>query len=107
MPTCKCGKEVDDWRGARGHVQFTSGDGHGDHSEVPDNWRADLFGEAPDEDDDEGGQQDGDDADEGEADPTPDEPEESDSGQSDGSQEKGRIWRILTTPLDELIGGSE
>ena len=106
MPTCKCGKEVDDWRGARGHVQFTSGDGHGDHGETPDGWRADLFGDEPDEDD-EGGQQDVHDADTDEADPTPDEGQESDSGQSDGSEEKGRIHRLLTTPVNELIGGGE
>lgn len=57
MPTCKCGKQVDDWRGARGHVQFTAGDGHGEKNEVPDGWK-DLF-DTDDESDDSGGSDDG------------------------------------------------
>lgn len=105
MPKCKCGKQVEDWRGARGHVQFTAGDGHGEHGEVPDNWRDNLFDEDADEDDEEGGQQDADDDEGDEADPTPTEPEESNSGESEPSESKGRIRRILTTPLNELIGG--
>ena len=105
MPTCQCGKQVEDWRGARGHVQFTSGDGHGDHGEVPDGWR-DLFDEdAPDEEGDEDGQQAADDDGGSQADPNPSEPEESNSGQSEPSESKGRIRRILTTPLNELMGG--
>lgn len=53
MPTCDCGKEVEDARGARGHVQFTAGDGHGEKGDVPDDWR-ELFsglGEDDDKDD--------------------------------------------------------
>lgn len=106
MPTCKCGKTVDDMRGARGHVQFTAGDGHGEKQEVPEGWR-DLF-EATDDEveeaveqaeaeaDDEGGQQDA-----GEAAADPDDREDSAEKESTG----GRLTAYLTTPLDELLGG--
>lgn len=105
MPTCKCGKEVADARGARGHVQFTDGDGHGDHGDVPDDWRelfSGLDGEA-DEDSQDDASSDGDQDEGQESDPTP----ESNSGQSEASESKGRIRRVLTTPLDELVGGGE
>lgn len=105
MPTCECGKTVEDWRGARGHVQFTAGEGHGEKGEVPDGWRG-LF----DED-----EADAEEADEGEQQADPDgatdeevreavEEAEADSGQSDGSDD-GRLKRWLTTPLNELLGG--
>jgi len=106
MPTCTCGKTVDDWRGARGHVQFTDDEQHGG-DDVPDDWRQ-LFDE-----DDEADEQP--EADEDEQEPAADgatdeevaeavEATESDSGQSEASESKGRIRQVLTTPLDELLG---
>lgn len=44
---CDCGKEIDDWRGARGHVQFIGDDLHDDKMELPDDWK-DLFEETAD-----------------------------------------------------------
>ena len=110
MPTCTCGKTVDDWRGARGHVQFTAGGPHGEKGEVPDDWKQ-LFDEADDEADDEqpdeDGQQAAADAGGDESDQSPSEQPERDSGQSEPSESKGRIRRFLTTPLDELLGHGE
>ena len=106
MPTCQCGKTVDDWRGARGHVQFTAGDGHGPKGEVPDDWK-ELFDEADDDEEaDEREQQP--DADDGgdEADPDPSEQPERDSGQSEASESKGRLRKALTDDIRHLWGGA-
>ena len=108
MPTCTCGKTVDDWRGARGHVQFTDDEQHGGEG-VPDDWR-ELFDEdgdeATDEEADEGGQQaDADDGEE-EADPDPSEQPERDSGQSEASESKGRLRKALTDDIRHLWGGA-
>jgi hypothetical protein len=112
MPTCTCGKTVDDWRGARGHVQFTEGGPHGPKGEVPDDWR-ELFDEgedeATDEEADEGGQQ-------ADADGATDEEvreavegQESDSGQSEPSESNGlsgRLRKALTDDVRHLWGGA-
>lgn len=99
MPKCKCGTEVDDWRGARGHVQFTDEDGHGPKGEVPGDWKETLFG---------GESSEADEDDEQDADQSPTPTEESDSNQSHGSMD--RLIHYLTTPVDELLlnrGGDE
>jgi len=110
VPTCKCGKQVEDWRGARGHVQFTEGGGHGEKGDVPDDWK-DLFSEdepEDDESDDEPASDDGDDED----DPSPTKSEESDSDQSEPSESNGdsrtfsdRLSTALTDDVRALWGG--
>jgi hypothetical protein len=89
---------VDDWRGARGHVQFTAGDGHGEKNEVPDGWK-DLF-----ETDDESGDDGRDEAEADESDPSPSKSEESESGDSGGSDD-GRLRRALFEDVRALWGG--
>lgn len=98
MPQCKCGKTVEDWKGARGHVQWTDDETHGEKGDVPDDWKG-LFSEP--ETDEDNGQEHGDD----EADESPDEEPERDSGQSDGSDGRRSLREIATTPLDELLLG--
>lgn len=101
MPTCKCGKSVEDWRGARGHVQFSSGE-HGEKGTVPDDWRA-LFEDDADPEP-EPVEQDVEDAVEQETtDPTPADPDPV-SDESEAPENNGRLRRLLTTPIDELLG---
>lgn len=103
---CDCGDEVKDWRGARGHVQFSGDDLHGEKMSLPDDWKelldeVDSQGdESDDEDEHDGGDEEA--TDEEVAEAVRD--EESQSDQSDGTESKGRLRRILSTPLDELLG---
>lgn len=119
MLKCKCGDTLEDWRGARGHVQFTGDDEHGDKMTLPDDWK-DLFTEVADDDEQdddgelpsecrkcgdrerqEGSMVCGECSDEGdESDST----KESDSDQSEGSQ-GGRLRRALTEDVRALWGG--
>lgn len=103
MLRCTCGKTVENWRAARGHVKFKDDDTHGDEQDVPDDYR-DLFTEV-----DEDGDEDGDDGDAGGSEPEPDpadeEPDEPDSEQPDGSAGGRSLREILTTPVPELIRG--
>lgn len=97
---CDCGKEITDWRGARGHVQFTAGDGHGEKQELPDDWK-DLFTEVDGEDD--------------EPEPEPEETEEtaeedagdaeSDAGDEDGRDTAERVKTALLYDYRALWGG--
>lgn len=101
---CRCGKTgLTGENGAKGHIKFSEGEPHGSHMELPDGWRDLLTVE--DESDDEEAVEDGSDDGADEDDQTPAESEESDSGDTRGSQRGGRIRRLLTTPLDELVGG--
>jgi hypothetical protein len=101
---CDCGKEIKDWRGARGHVQFTTGSGHGDKGEVPEGWK-DLFTEV-DESEDEDDQQDGgnDEDDEDDVDPSAEaNTERDDSTASQGS----RLKRVLFDDVRAIYGGDK
>jgi hypothetical protein len=98
---CDCGKELKDWRGARGHVQFSTDDGHGSKGDVPDGWK-DLFDDldADDEqDDDETDEQDD------------DETDEQDDDETDTDDETpvydGRLYRALTDDVRALWGGNK
>lgn len=110
MPTCKCGETVSDWRGARGHVKFTdgkvSGVDHGPKQEVPDDYRSlfdeDAEPETPDEPDDVDDDEDATDDEVRES--TPD--EKPDNEQSTAN-EQSTIKKILTTPINELLGGGK
>lgn len=100
---CDDGKTYDDYRGARGHVKFTSGGGHGDSQEVPDGYKS-MFTEIDDDDGD---------VEEPDADETP-ESDDTETG-GDGSStrdsggsddESGRLRRLVDTDVRELFGGS-
>lgn len=100
---CECGKQLDDYRGARGHFQFTEGEvngtDHGPDGEVPDGYK-DLITDDGDED-----------ADDGDDEPEPDDEGEASTGGGNRSasgtddESEGGLKRLLTTPLDELLGG--
>lgn len=109
MPTCRCGKEVSDARGARGHFQFTD-DPDGYHDEkgtVPDDWRSYVDGL---------GQEDEEDDEEADADGATDEEvreaveeSEADSGQSEASESNGlgnRLRKAVTDDVRHLWGGA-
>lgn len=99
-----CGKDdLDGVRGAKGHIKFSGGD-HGDRMELPDNWR-DSIEETSGENDDDGSEDAETSTPEDEGDQSPSESKERRESPSDGSDGKGRIRRILTTPLDELLKG--
>jgi len=109
MLRCQCGKEIKDWRGARGHVQF-SGGVHGDKQEVPDDWK-DLFTEVDQSDDepdtqtdDDGSQQASQQADDDTDDQPDAEPDEADSGQSEAT-ERSRLKIALFDDFRALWGG--
>lgn len=89
MPKCKCGKELKDQRGAKGHVKFSDDDLHGPIGEIPDDWR-DFFNEDLEQQEDVE-QEDGEE----------DEPDRSPSEPTD--EKEGTIRRLLTTPIDELF----
>lgn len=105
---CRCGKTLDDKRGAKGHVKFSSGGPHGEKMELPDDWES-LFDDEAETDEPEDDTSD--DEAEGEAggsqaDQSPTEPEESDSDDSGGS-DGGRIKTALFEDVRALWGGHE
>lgn len=108
MLECDCGKTVEDWRGARGHVQFTDDQpDHGDQNDVPDGWK-DLFSEDEDDVDEQDveADDDGTDDDPTEADTT-DAPDEDDDGTAtdSGRSTSDRLKTALTDDVRALWGG--
>jgi hypothetical protein len=101
MPTCKCGKTVDDMRGARGHIQFSAGEGHGEKGEVPSGWR-DMFSE-----DDGDSQQDDDEPGATGDDPTNEPEQKPDTNESEPSERGSKLWRAVTEDVRALWGGDE
>jgi len=100
MPTCKCGKQVADRRGARGHVQFKDGGPHGPKGEVPDGWES-LFTDLDGDDAEETEETTGDAGEErDDREPTPDTGGRDDD---DSGSQSGGLKRLLTTPIDELL----
>lgn len=105
---CDCGKELKDWRGARGHVQFSTDDGHGSKGDVPDGWK-DLFDDldADDEqDDDETDEQDGTDAADADAGTDAGTTDETDTDDETPVYD-GRLYRALTDDARALWGGDK
>jgi hypothetical protein len=99
---CDCGDTLADWRGARGHVQFSTGNGHGDKGDVPDGWK-DLFSEV-DEDGDDDEQDDADDGPEDEDEDTVGDRLDGDTDESDAS-DGGRLKRFLYDDVRAIYGG--
>lgn len=100
---CDCGDTLADWRGARGHVQFTAGDGHGAKQEVPDGWKS-MFTDLDDADGDEDG---GDDADDGGDDGPRDTDDDAVDAHTDdaGGSHDGRVRRFLYEDVRAIYGG--
>lgn len=116
MLQCKCGDTVQDWRGARGHVQFTGGGVHGEKMELPDDYKS-LFSEVDDDADDQEADQEEQEADadagDDQADQSPTETAERESGQSEAAESKGgsdglgeRLRLALTDDVRHLWGGA-
>lgn len=105
MPTCKCGRELDDARGAYGHVKHTGGEregvDHGPKGEAPDDWRS-FYDDLDEPDEPEPDDADDDDGDE----PDPSSSSSSTSSTDDGPGLGERLKLAATDDVRHLWGGA-
>jgi hypothetical protein len=106
MPTCTCGKKVADWRGARGHVQFTDDEQHGGEG-VPDDWKELFDADADDVEEDVDDDLDDDlDDPEGASDEDVREAVEEAEADEEAGDDRGRLRKALTDDVRHLWGGA-